>query len=227
MMMKRSEINSLIRDAIEFMGQHQFALPEFATWSPADWTTKGVEADEIRDCALGWDLTDFGQGDFHGTGLILFTIRNGHPNDARYKKTYCEKIMISEEGQITPMHFHWKKTEDIINRGGGVLTIKLYNAAEDEQQADTPVTVSIDGVSHTVDAGAILALQPGESITLEDHVYHEFTAKPGSGKCLIGEVSAVNDDACDNRFFESMGRFPEIEEDEAPLHYLCNEYPKA
>ena len=42
-----------------------------------------------------------------------------------------------------------------------------------------------------------------------------------------GEVSMVNDDVNDNRFYETMGRFPKIEEDEAPLRLLCNEYPKA
>ena len=44
---------------------------------------------------------------------------------------------------------------------------------------------------------------------------------------MIGEVSMCNDDETDNRYYEKMGRFPEIEEDEAPLRYLCTEYPKA
>ena len=37
----------------------------------------------------------------------------------------------------------------------------------------------------------------------------------------------VNDDNTDNRFLNPMGRFPKIEEDEAPLYLLCNEYPEA
>ena len=44
---------------------------------------------------------------------------------------------------------------------------------------------------------------------------------------LIGEVSQCNDDNTDNRFYEKMGRFPVIEEDEAPYRLLCNEYPAA
>ena len=52
-------------------------------------------------------------------------------------------------------------------------------------------------------------------------------AEKGSGKVLIGEVSKVNDDNCDNRFYEDMGRFPIIEEDKAPYRLLCNEYPAA
>ena len=39
--------------------------------------------------------------------------------------------------------------------------------------------------------------------------------------------SARNDDNTDNRFYEKMGRFPEIEEDEPPYRLLCNEYPAA
>ena len=44
---------------------------------------------------------------------------------------------------------------------------------------------------------------------------------------LLGEVSMCNDDEHDNRFYDEMGRFPKIEEDEKPYRYLCNEYPKA
>ena len=42
-----------------------------------------------------------------------------------------------------------------------------------------------------------------------------------------GEVSMCNDDNCDNRFYEPLGRFPTIEEDEPPYRLLCNEYPPA
>ena len=169
--MKRSEINGLIRDAIAFCKTHQFNLPPFAFWSPDDWKRKGPEADEIRDCMLGWDLTDFGSGDFEKVGLALFTFRNGHPTDKRYVKSYCEKLLLIGEDQVTPMHFHWAKSEDIINRGGGNLLVQLYNATEDEKLADTDVTVSTDGVTRTVKAGEIVRLTPGESITLVHHVY--------------------------------------------------------
>ena len=52
-------------------------------------------------------------------------------------------------------------------------------------------------------------------------------AEKGYGPCLIGEVSMVNDDTNDNRFYEPQGRFPTIEEDEPPLYLLCHEYPAA
>lgn len=225
--MKRSEINALMRESLAFLEANSFRLPPFAFWSQEEWASKGTEADEIRACRLGWDLTDFGLGDFHKTGLILFTIRNGHPSDATYPKRYCEKMMIVEEGQVTPMHFHWQKSEDIINRGGGNLLVQLFNAMPDETLADSDVTVSVDGVRRTVKAGTTVCLAPGESITLCDHLYHKFWGEPGKGTVLVGEVSAVNDDEKDNRFLDPIGRFPKIEEDEPPLYLLCSEYPKA
>ena len=221
--MKRSEINALLREAVAFTKEQGFHLPPFAFWSPAEWRTKGPEADEIRDCMLGWDVTDFGLGEFRKTGLVLFTIRNGHPTDERYFKPYAEKILICEEKQVTPMHFHWSKAEDIINRGGGDLVVQLYNATPDEGLADTDVTVSIDGVCRTIKAGDCVTLTPGESICLPSRLYHKFWAE--KGRTLLGEVSMVNDDNTDNRFHEPMGRFPEIEEDEVPLYPLCSEYP--
>ncbi len=226
--MKRSEINRIMKDAIAFLQERRFPLPPFAFWTPDEWKQKGHEADEIRENALGWDITDFGGGDFARLGLFLFTLRNGDPARPDALKNYCEKVMIVREEQITPMHFHWAKAEDIINRGGGNLMVELFSATEDEAGlAETPLTVSTDGVKRTVEAGTVLRLEPGESITLGPRLYHKFWGEKGRGTVLVGEVSKVNDDATDNRFHEPIGRFPEIEEDEPPRHLLCNEYPPA
>ncbi len=222
--MKRSEINAVIRDADAFIRGHGFHLPPFAYWTPEEWTRLGPEASEIAAAGLGWDITDFGRGDYAHFGLFLFTIRNGMAANLRLMrgKLYAEKVMIAGLRQFTPMHFHWSKTEDIINRGGGDLAIELYNATEDEQLAGTDVTVSVDGVVRTVRAGTILALRPGESITLVDHCYHAFWGE--RERVLVGEVSLVNDDDRDNRFLEPIGRFPDIEEDDPPLHLLVKDY---
>jgi D-lyxose ketol-isomerase len=114
--------------------------------------------------------------------------------------------------------------EDIINRGGGKLAIQLYNSTEDDRLADSDVTVSLDGVRHVVKAGDTVVLSPGESITLPGRLYHKFWGT--RDRVLIGEVSLVNDDNTDNRFYEPIGRFPAIEEDELPLYLLCNDYPR-
>lgn len=224
--MKRSQINALLRDAAAFFESHSFRLPPFAFWSPQEWATKGSEYDEIRHNALGWDITDFGSGDFERVGLLLFTVRNGnHARVRQYPKPYAEKIMIAREGQVTPYHFHWRKMEDIINRGGGNLLVKLYNDDGNGEFADTPVMVCSDGRRYQVPAGSIVRLTPGQSITLAPGQYHSFWGEPGCGTVLIGEVSQVNDDSADNRFHDAVGRFPTIEEDEPKLWLLGNEYP--
>lgn len=224
--MKRSEINTIIRENIDFIKKMNFNLPRFAYFTPDDWRRKGHEYDEIRRNMLGWDVTDYGHGDFRNIGLFLFTIRNGNLAD-KHGKPYAEKLLISDEDQYSPMHFHHNKMEDIINRGGGNLIVEVYNATDDDKLADTDVTVHLDGHTETVPAGTKIRLLPGESITLPQRQYHAFWAEKGHGKVLIGEVSMVNDDNTDNRFYEAQGRFPAIEEDEAPIYLLCNEYPEA
>lgn len=222
--MKRSEINQLILQSKDFFREMNFHLPPWAFWKPEDWKGKYDTCSEIADNMLGWDLTDFGSDDFHKCGLILFTIRNG--NIKKDKKTYAEKAMIVEEMQETPMHFHWNKMEDIINRGGGNLVIELYASDENEQLSDISFTVKTDGILRKLNAGDKIILSPGESISLEQGLYHRFYGEPGKGKVFVGEVSAVNDDTADNRFLQSLGRFPKIEEDEAPLHLLVSDYVK-
>ena len=221
--MKRSEINAAMRDALALFKEYKITLPAFVLWSKDDWKTKGGE--EIKDNMLGWDITDFGRGDFNDIGLLLITLRNGNQkNPQKYPKPYAEKLMVVKEKQITPMHFHWNKMEDIINRGGGNLIIKLYNSTEDEQLADTDVEISVDGVKHTYPAGYELCLRPGDSVTLTPGLYHKFWGEQGKGTVIVQEVSMCNDDANDNRFYEKTGRFPKVEEDEEPLYLLCNEY---
>jgi len=222
--MKRSEVNSIITGLEKFFAEHKFMLPVWASWSPEDWKGKYDICYEIIDNKLGWDITDFGSGDFNRVGLSLFTIRNG--NWDKKDKMYCEKIMVADEEQETPMHFHWAKTEDIINRGGGNLVMELYNATDDDKLSPDLVTVSIDGVLTTVEAGKPLILKPGQSICLKSRLYHRFYGEKGKGKVLIGEVSLVNDDAKDNRFYDKIGRFPEIDEDVKPYRLLVNDYEK-
>jgi D-lyxose ketol-isomerase len=224
--MKRSEVNSIIENAKELLHKYKIALPPFGYWTPDDWEKRGAECREIKDCMLGWDITDFGSKQFERIGLAIFTLRNGHTSLPQYReKTYCEKLLIIQEEQITPMHFHHYKVEDIINRAGGTLIIEVYNATDDDKLADTAVEITLDGVRKQFHAGTKISLESGESITLPQRVYHKFWAEKGKGPLIVGEVSKVNDDTSDNRFLEAVGRFPEIEEDCPPNHYLCTEYP--
>jgi len=218
--MKRSQINQILQSAQAFFTEHQFHLPPWASWTEADWQGQGEACREVVDCQLGWDITDFGSGDFAQRGLTLFTVRNGKAGSS-YGKTYAEKIMVVDDGQETPLHFHFQKAEDIINRGGGKLLLQLWNSEGQGEKADTPVSVSIDGVRRTLAAGGVVSLAPGESICLTRGLYHRFW---GEGKVLVGEVSQVNDDFSDNRFYEAVGRFPSIDEDEAPWRLLVSDY---
>lgn len=222
--MKRSKINRSISQLEAFAKVNGFALPPFCHWTPEDWKEKGCECKEIRDNMLGWDVTDYGEGQFETLGLTLITIRNGSYCNPKYKKSYAEKLIMSKENQICPMHFHINKMEDIVNRGGGKLMMRLFNSASDGSFADTDVEVSNDGVTIQLATGSTLMLLTGQSVTLPPGLYHEFWAEEGSGAVLIGEVSQTNDDNTDNRFYENLTRFSTIEEDELSYRLLCNEY---
>jgi D-lyxose ketol-isomerase len=223
--MKRSEINTIIRSADKFIRECGFSLPPFAYWTPETWSQKGVEVREIAQNHLGWDITDFGSANFQACGLILFTLRNGSSENWRdlRGKLYAEKLLVVDVDQVTPMHFHWKKMEDIINRGGGNLMVQLHQSTPDEKiDLERDLIVSVDGVERKIPPGGVVTLTPGESITLPPFCYHKFWGT--ERRVLVGEVSLVNDDSSDNRFIDQRGRFPVIEEDEPPLYLLVTDY---
>jgi D-lyxose ketol-isomerase len=226
--MKRSAINRYIAEAESFFAENHFNLPPYAAWTLEEWKRRGPEADEIRTCRLGWDVTDFNSGRFESLGLTLFTLRNGLLGVGKATKMYAEKIMFVRHNQITPFHYHLRKTEDIINRGGkgtGRLIVQLHNSDGTGRFMQSAVSVSCDGIIRQVEPGGAIVLGPGESITLTPYLYHQFHAV--DGHALIGEVSSVNDDDTDNHFKEPLPRYPKIVEDEAPLRVLCTEYPLA
>ena len=189
--MKRSEINKALRELEAMCKKYHCYLPPFCHFTPDEWQSKGHEYDEVRECMLGWDITDYGRGNFDKLGFSLITIRNGNRKHAdKYPKVYAEKLLLLKEGQYSPNHFHWFKTEDIINRGGGNVLIRVYNSKEDESiDYESDVVVHTDGKSCTVPAGTQIRLAPGESIYVYQGLYHDFTVEPGTGDVLLGEVS--------------------------------------
>ena len=227
--MKRSQINRVIRDMEELLREHRFELPPFARWTAEDWARAGHEYDEIRDNKLGWDITDYGLGRFEEVGFALFTLRNGNQKlPEKYPKPYAEKLLMLYEGQTSPMHYHISKMEDIINRGGNDVFITVFNGNPDRTVQKSDVTVFSDGKRWSVPAGNRILLRPGQSITITPYLYHDFVVPQTGGKVLLGEVSMCNDDDSDNFFSDkAIGRFPAVEEDEAPYRLLCNEYPAA
>ena len=223
--MKRSEINHYIEDAMEFWDGLGFKLPPYARFSGADWQANAADCREIFDLQLGWDATSFGDPDFLRSGLLLYTLRNGKAGSPEYPKPYAEKIMMVREKQVTPRHFHWYKCEDIINRGGGNLVIELFRADPAANRiCGGRFAISVNGMRRELDSGDKLILSPGESCTMEHIHCHKFYGEHGSGSCMIGEVSMVNDDHTDNCFVDGALRFIPVEEDEPVRYPLACEY---
>lgn len=239
--MKRSEINLHIKNAENFFDSVGCKLPLFAFYSFNDWKeilnnpVLKAKHVEILERKLGWDVIDFNKGNFCKEGLLLFTVRNGKIGAIR---NYAEKQMIVKEEQVTPWHFHWKKAEDIINRGGGVLVVELFKASKEDKlkprelwgqgyfNRKTDLFCKIDGVEKEVIPGGKVYLGPGESITLLPRIYHKFYGLKGKGNVWVGEVSSVNDDDLDNRFYNKLPRYSKIKEDVLATRVLCNEYNK-
>lgn len=223
--MKRSEINRQIAWAIGLTRKVNFSLPAFAHWTAPDWVRSRDRLENIAGVMQGWDVTDYGSGQFDKIGAVLFTLRNGSIYDSRMGTPYAEKIIAMKAGQMLPLHFHYTKTEDIINRAGGTLHLKLYNSKGPQYEVDyeSPVDVYMDGILHTFRPGETVEVNTGNSITLTPYTYHAFWAKEEDGDLLIGEVSSINDDAKDNRFAEPF-QMPPVEEDEPAVYLLCSEY---
>ena len=225
--MKRSEINELINWAKDFLFKNNIRLPKLAYWNSADLKSKAAQLGAVRQLELGWDITDFGSGNFNQIGAVLYTVRNGIVNNPSVGVPYCEKYIVMKDGQHLPNHYHVFKSEDIINRAGGDIFVQLWNADRSTgKMLETDVHVWMDGIEHIVKPGEEIIIRKGESISLTPYIAHVFGPKPGTGDCIIGEVSKVNDDHTDNFFLDPISRFADIEEDEPPIHLLCNEYAK-
>ena len=154
--------------------------------------------------------------------------------NARYPKSYAEKLLLDPEGQRAPAHFHRSKREDIVCKAGGNVLLQLWQAGPDDRRSDEAFTVQVDGHSVRHPAGGIVRIRPGESLCIPPRTIHQFWGEEGTGffvdgvgYTVSGEVSSVCDDLADNCFLEPMTRFPGVVEDEPRYRYLCQEYPEA
>jgi D-lyxose ketol-isomerase len=190
-MMKRSEIHAAIRRAAGAFAQSGWSLPP----NPK------------------WDVTDFGLRRFEQVGLVLVNLTE--------EPEYCEKLMFSMENQVTPMHAHRIKKEDIICRAGS-LALELWRDHPSRCKMGEPVLLKRNGIEFAAETGRPFTIAAGERVTLVPGVYHAFRGH--GGDCIVGEVSTANDDANDNFFVDpDIGRFPEIEEDEPATVRLIRE----
>ncbi|MET0018081.1 D-lyxose/D-mannose family sugar isomerase [Oscillibacter sp.] len=225
--MKRSVINTGIDWAIDTCKRFRCALPDFAYWTPEQWEEKKASTDYMRKVALGWDVTDYDTGDFEKVGAVLFTLRNGEVDRPEAGTVYCEKYIVMKAGQLLPCHFHYFKTEDIINRAGGTLRVYVWNSTPEadgyQKDLKSDVHLMCDGQAVTIPAGGYVDIKAGNSITLTPHIYHSFVAVQEDGDLVVGEVSRVNDDAADNHFNPPVN-LPPVAEDEPARHQLCGGY---
>jgi hypothetical protein len=183
--MKRSQINQALKNAENCFQNSGWSLPP----NPR------------------WDVTDCGLGNFDQIGLVLLNLTE--------QPEYCEKLMYSRCRQVTPMHTHRKKKEDIICRNGR-LVIELWKSHPGQTRQGDSFPLLRNGEKVLIRSGEPIVLEPGERVTIEPGIYHAFW--PESEEAIIGEVSTANDDQNDNFFVDSnIGRFPEVDEDEPPV----------
>ena len=223
--MKRSQVNTLLREAESLFAQCGIALPPWAHWSPAVWRAHPQAAAFFRRRQIGWDVTDFGTGDFARKGLVLLCLRNGIVG-LDEERSYAEKLLVLREGQEAPYHFHRFKMEDIIVRGGGNMVLQVFDTDETGAPLDLCVHARIDAEVLRVAARAPIVLRHGQSVMLPPGQAHRLTAEAGAGTVVLGEVSRVNDDLTDNVFFEPTARFASIDDDEPALRPLWSELPQ-
>ena len=228
--MKRSEIDKILRRNISLISKMGISLPPQAYWDLKTWSQNRSSAEEMRRRGIGWDLTDWGSGDFRKIGLLLYTLSNGLIDSISKKaidQPYAQKLLIAGKGQITPTHHHWSKMEDIIVLSGRGLKVKLNNVKPQRDELDLQNDVKIirNNTWAIYPAGTIITLAPGERIRVEQNHYHKFWGHRGI--VLVEEVSTVNNDKEDNCFLpqDHVSRFPDIEEDKEPEHLLCIELP--
>lgn len=189
--MKRSEINRAYREAKSCFDRNNWKLPP----------------------GPRWDISDFGLGEFGKTGLVLINLAE--------EPEYCEKLMYCRKNQVTPLHTHAKKKEDIICRQGR-LAIELWAGHPEKTEKGRPFSLKRNGKEMIVRSGDVALLEAGERVTLPPGLYHAFWSV--SEECVLGEVSTANDDLHDNFFVNpEVGRYPGIEEDEHPLVCLVSE----
>lgn len=224
--MKRSFVESRIDAMTTLCERHGLKLPPFAQWSEDDYRADPAAARRIAQGGLGWNVVEFRPGAFAREGLGVFTLRMGDWRQLANGRgrLYAEKALMAEDGQRAPHHYHIVKTEDIVNRGGARFVVELFKVDRAGAPLKERFRVLKDVRTLELNAGDRVALEPGESLTLEPFVAHAFWAEGGA--VLAGEVSLVNDDASDNYFLPALPAAAPIEEDVAKRRLTVRDYER-
>lgn len=221
--MKRSQIEDIIARSNAIMARQGFHLPPFAGWTVAQWQENAAATAEMRANGVGWNIVAFEEGAFFKSGIAVFTLRIGDYHDLPRGagRLYGEKVFALFEGQSVPHHYHRVKTEDLINRGGGILGVNLVKVDADGKPMPDAITLERNGMMVSVPANTTLHLDPGESIVLVPGVAHAFL---GVSEVLCGEISLANDDTTDNYFLQPLPAPSAIIEDIPARHVVLADY---
>ena len=198
--MKRSAINAIMRESEAFMRSFGFILPPFSRWSPDEMRARKGEIDGITGASLGWDITDFGLGDFEQTGLFLFH-RAQRPlcrSAARTRHALCRKGDDRPQGSgdaNAPASSEGRRHHQSRRRHAGDRAVWRYRRPVRPVQG---TRVATDGIWRELAPGHKLRLSPGESVTLMPGDWHAFWGE--GADVFVAEVSTVNDDNTDNIF---------------------------
>ena len=224
--MKRSFIDRAIEDMLAMCERHGARLPAFALWGEDDYRADPAAARRIHEGGLGWNVVEFKPGAFRREGLSVFTLRMGDWRQLSQGRgrLYAEKVLLAQDGQRTPHHYHIVKTEDIVNRGGARFVVELFKV----DRAGAPLKEKFRALKDVkmldLEPGAKVVLEPGESLTLDPFVAHAFWAEGGA--TLAGEVSLANDDRADNLFLPPLGPPAPIEEDAARKYVTVRDHER-
>jgi D-lyxose ketol-isomerase len=94
---KRSEINEIMAEADAMMRSFGFVLPPFAYWTPDEMKARRGAIDAIVSGRMGWDITDYGQGDFEaGPVPVHAEERAAFGPAGGGGMCYAEKLLISK-----------------------------------------------------------------------------------------------------------------------------------
>jgi putative MATE family efflux protein len=193
--------------------------PAAAYWTPDQFKAR-------IDARCGWDITDYGQGRFDEMGLFLFTLRNGRLADLQRGggMCYAEKLLISGRTSCRPMHTHVIKAEDIINRGGATLVVELYGSDDKGASPPTRAAWSVRRDRARPMARREAEARPGR----KRHADAGRLARLlGRGRRRADRRGLDRQRRRDRQHLrEPIGRFAEIEEDEAPTHLLVSDYDR-
>lgn len=103
-----------------------------------------------------------------------------------------QRSCVYQGRAVFSMHFHWSKMEDIINRGGGNVLIRVYNSTpEEDLDKVNDVHVHIDGRELVVPAGTQVRLTPGRASRFIPYMYHDFEVEKRNGGCPSGRGKPV------------------------------------